>query len=998
MSMYIKKHFRLPFLLCSLSVFCWVCAGCNPTPESPSPFSTSAINDLSAFRIADGFKIELVASEPLIHDPVDMMIDEYGRMYVVEMAGVPFNKSGVGKIVLLSDSNKDGKMDKSTVFADSLILPTGIMRWKKGVMVTDPPNLYYFEDANGDGKADIKQVLLTGFDTTNLEANANNPEYGLDNWIYLGALPLRNGNTIHFAGDTSGSGVLEGTIRFQPDSRKLELLSGHTQFGLAFDQWGHLLMTNNSNHVYENVIPSRYLQRNSDMLVSSTTATLADHNRVYPITINPQYQMLTNIGVFTAACGIVSYQGGDFPADFNQDITFVCEPASNIVHADYIKPNGAVLKAKSVFEKKEFLASTDPYSRMVNLYTGPDGALYAVDFYRQVIEGPEFMAKEVLDTIDLYNGTKKGRIYRISRKDAAAPTWTGGLQLGDATGEALVNQLANKNNWWRINAQRLLIDRNDAGTIPALLKMTQNEQSPTGRLHALWTLEGMSKLTSDVIKNALRDTVAGIRENAVRLAEIHLSDDTTFAHALYDLRDEQDPQVKLQLSLTLGYVQNPEADKIRQQLLFDDIDDEWMQIAALSARSSEALSMLESVLEKYEEDKKAYASLVKRLSAIIGKSQPYSVIEPLIHKSIAKQAAEDQWASALLAGLTDGLAGRKTLPPGIEHSRNELIQACLGSSAVAMRKTSLQMLRVIGLPAGQQTASASRQAVQIAKDEQLPEPLRACAIDFLALQNPHQYATWLKRLITPKEPLQVQLAALNALKVIPGTETGKYLLSNWHSLPPGVISAAVNTMMVSEERTSLLLEAIEKGNVNLTDIDWVQSVRLRSSPNMKLRAWARALFAKKDENVKKLLQDYQASLTLKGRTDQGKLIYQQHCSVCHQIEGKLGRAFGPDLGTVHAWAPADIMSNILDPNQSIANRYDTWEVTTNNGEVVQGIVAAESPTAITIADANGQSKNISRSDVRSMKALGISVMPAGWQEKITKQQMADLITFLKFGD
>lgn len=963
-----------------------------------SPFSPSAVHDLSTFRLMDGFKMELVASEPMVFDPVDMMVDEYGRMYVVEMAGVPYDKSGIGKIVMLSDTNGDGRMDKRTVFADSLILPTGVMRWRKGIIVTDPPNLYYFEDTDKDGIADFKKIILTGFDTTNLEANVNNPEYGMDNWIYLGALPLRNGDKIHFADDTSGNGILEGTVRFSPDTRELELLSGYTQFGLAFDQWGHVLMISNSNHVYENVIPARYLERNPDMIVPNTTETMADHNKVFPITVNPEYQMLTNIGVFTSACGIVDYQGGAFPDRYNRNITFVCEPASNIVHADFIIPNGSTLKAEAVLDKKEFLASTDPYSRIVNLYTGPDGSLYVIDFYRQVIEGPEFMAKEVLDTIDLYNGTHKGRIYRISRKDAPPPSWTGGLTLGDETSEDLVDRLADKNNWWRINAQRLLVDRKDEKALPALLKMAQNEEAPLGRLHALWTLEGMGALTSDIIKTSLRDSVAGIRENAIKLAEMHLGGDSSLAASLYDLHNERDPKVKLQLLLTLGYLPSTVADLIRQQLLFHDIDDGWMQIAALSAGSSEAGSLLGSVLEKYEKGNKAYASLVKRLAAIIGKSQPYQVIEPLIQKAISVQEGEEEWQPPLLEGLTQGIAGRKALPGGIERSRNELIRTCLSSPSIAMRKTALQMLRVTGLSADAQTKLAGQKAVQQAKDSQLPEEERANAIDFLALQNPGRHAEWLKRLLTPKEPLKVQLAALNALKVIPGTEIANYLLQDWHSLPPGVITAAVNTLMTTDERINLLLDAIEKKQVNLSDIDWVQSVRLRSSRDMKIRAWARDLFSKKEASVKSLLQDYQPALSLKGNTQQGRQIFQQNCAVCHQIEGRMGRAFGPDLGTVHAWAPADIMSNILDPNQSIAHGFDTWEIATHNGENIQGIVSAESPTSIAVNDANGQSRSISRLDIQSMKALNISAMPAGWEEKITHQQMADLISFLKFGE
>ena len=206
-----------------LSILLSIVSGCKEKPVSP--FSKSAEEALSTFELTPGFKIELIASEPLIIDPVAMTIDESGRMYVVEMAGMPLNKSGVGKVILLSDTSHDGKMDKSTVFADSLVLPSGIMRWKKGVLVTDPPNVYYMEDTNGDGKSDIKILLLTGFDTSNLEGNVNNPIYGLDNWIYLASLPVITGGNIHYADDSSAERLEEGSIRFRPDRHEIETIS-----------------------------------------------------------------------------------------------------------------------------------------------------------------------------------------------------------------------------------------------------------------------------------------------------------------------------------------------------------------------------------------------------------------------------------------------------------------------------------------------------------------------------------------------------------------------------------------------------------------------------------------------------------------------------------------------------------------------------------------------------------------------------------------------------
>ncbi len=969
--------------------------GCHS--ESSSPFSQSARDALSTFQLESGFKIELIASEPMIRDPVDMTIDEYGRMYVVEMPGMPLNKSGLGKVILLSDSSGDGKLDKRTVFADSLILPSGIMRWKKGVIVTDPPNVYYMEDTDGDGKADIKKIMLTGFDTSNLEANVNNPEYGLDNWIYLADLPVAAGN-VHYADDTKGPFLPESSIRFRPDQHEMETLSGQTQFGQTFSTWGDHLLVNNSNHIYQDVIAERYLRRNQDFIVPNATQTLADHSEVFPITKNPEYQMLTDVGVFTSACGLTAYLGGAFPEKYNSDVTFVCEPVSNLIHVDHLTPDGVTFKANRMLDHKAFLASTDPYCRLVNMYIGPDGALYVVDFYRQVIEGPEFMAKDVLDSVNLYNGTYKGRIYRISATDAPPPAWIKGLHLGDATDLQLVEKLSDKNIWWRRNAQRLLVDRNDAKAVAPLIKMTQNTTAPLGRLHALWTLEGMHKLTGDVIMHALQDPVPGIRVNAIKLAELHLPADPGLVPALLKLQEDADPKVRFQLLLTLGYLNTPEVNKVRQQLLFKDIGDQWVQIAALSASSSQAVPLLDAVLARFEPGNAAYASLVQRLSAIIGTSQQTEVIRPLLQKAMVRSKEQDKWQVPLLEGLAQGLRSRKSLPSSIGEERSLLIQSCLDHPSIPVRGASLHILQAIGLPEGPQARKAMQKARQIAGNASLPEEQRAGAVDFLALQSPKPYSAFLKYLINPREPLEVQLAALSTLGRIPGVDAGKFILEHWPALSPETRNTAINTLMSSSERVSMFLDAVESGKVKPGEISWSQSVRLRSLRDTVLRKRSRELLAKKGDEQEGVIKDYQSALGLKGNPEQGKAVFETTCSFCHQIRGKLGRAFGPDLGTVHAWAPADIMTNILDPNRSISHGYDTWDVTLNNGESMQGIISTETPTAITLSDANGHTNNIARQDIKSLKALGMSAMPPGLEKKINKQQMADLLAFLRQGE
>src|SRR5690554_3918422 len=342
-------------LLMLFVCFTLITLSCKQQPETPG---LTPIEALSTFELADGFQIELIAAEPLISDPVAMEIDEQGRMYVVEMHGYPLDKSGSGKVKLLRDSDGDGVMDQATVFADNLKFPTGVMRWKKGILVTDPPNLLYLEDLDGDGQADVRDTLLTGFAISNPQHNFNNPILGIDNWIYLANEPATTAKVYTEEFSDLGSEVAfvkQGKkpvlpqnsggrrVRLKPDELKLEALSSASQFGQTIDQWGRHFLVSNANHIFHEVIQETYLKRNPDLLIPGATVSISDHGpaaEVYPITQNPEHQLLTDLGVFTAACGITAYTGGAFPQPFDQAV-FVADPVGNLIHLDLLKQAGA---------------------------------------------------------------------------------------------------------------------------------------------------------------------------------------------------------------------------------------------------------------------------------------------------------------------------------------------------------------------------------------------------------------------------------------------------------------------------------------------------------------------------------------------------------------------------------------------------------------------------------------------------------------------------------
>lgn len=975
---------------------------------------------IATFEIPDGFQIEMLASEPEISDPVAMEIDENGVMYVVEMHGYPLDKSGTGKVRTLHDTNGDGKMDRSVIFAENLVLPTGILRWKKGVLVTDPPNVLYLEDTDEDGKADKRDTLLTGFAMSNPQHNFNNPILGIDNWIYLGHEPAVTTKTFQKEfGDRGGeifyprladsprlpeNGLGRG-VRFRPDAKGLEVLSSYTQFGHTFDQWGRYLLVSNANPGYHEVIANRYLQRNPDLLISKVTQTLSDHSaEVFPITKNPQHQLLTDLGVFTSACGLTSYQGGLFPTPYDS-VAFVAEPVSNLVHADIIRDKGASFTASRMQEKKEFLASTDSWFRPVNMYIGPDGALYVVDYYRQIIEHPEWMADDVVKSGALYNGRDMGRIYRISPKGTPRLSWSGRLDLHALSDAELVEKLADKNIWWRRNAQRLLLDRHHETAIAPLKRMTAGND-PKGRLHALWALEGLGALGADDLQRALKDPEAGVTENAVRIAELHLAQFPELIPALAALADHPNAKVRFQVLLTLGEIQSDaksadaqsadakSADvlKARETILFKDMRDPWVQTAALTSAYGNDVLFAEA-LKRYQSHDEAYAALVQRLSTLTGARGDAAAVRSVIRKALVP-ANKLGWQAPVLRGLAESL-NKKTDLAALEAEKSLLLNASLKNPNPEIRQASMQLLRKIGLPAGPKTQAAIKTAILTASNKGATTEKRVEAIQFLSFRNPAEYSDMLQKRVVPSEPRPVQIAALKTLSAIPDETVCRLLLDRWSSLTRDVRESAIGFFLSGPKRITLLLDGLEQGKIDQASLGWPRSVSLMANQNETLRNRARQLLTQKESQRHVVIQSYQPVMTLSGDPQAGKRVFEQQCAVCHQIGGAGGVAFGPDLGTIRNRRPESIMADILDPNFSIADGYDLWQIELGSGESAQGLISSETPSALTLSNYGGQKKVIARKDIKSLKTLGMSSMPVGLEASIDKQQMADLLAFIK---
>ncbi len=966
-----------------------------------------AAQGLQTFQLEPGFRIELFAAEPDIVDPVDMEIDEFGRIYVVENPAYPLAVEGkLGRVKLLQDTDDDGRPDHSTVFADGLTMPTGVMRWKKGILVTDAPNVWYFEDSDGDDRADVRRVVLTGFAFSNPQHTVSNPVLGPDNWVYLAnERPVEThifpekfgdkGNDIRFPDRTDVAAVAPRgrSLRFRPDTYQLEALSSTSQFGHTFDDWGRYFTIGSGGNGYHEVIAARYVERNPDLLLSSTRQLLSLYTEVFPITERPEHQMLTYPGSITSACGITSYRGGAFPAPYSK-VTFLAEPQHNLVLTNVIKPSGATFKAERLQKGRNFLVSTDAWFRPVNFYVGPDGALYVLDYYRRVLEHAEWLPREVYESEAAYQGNEQGRIYRIV-PDSDPPPPEGDQWPGQSSDEELVRHLENPNVWWRMTAQRLLIDRRNPGAAQMLIQLFQDTGSGAARVHALWTLEALGELDAGLIGEALVDPVAGVRENGLRLAESRLFRLPELVEKLVTMTDDPDPRVRFQLLCTLGHSQSPAARAAREKLLAHELEDEWFQIAALSASSEEGPGLFRMAVSRLADSStEGRLNFFRLVASIIGARQKSTEIQMVI-QTVARQSGSDSswWRAASLAGLAAGIEGKG--PGSIELGKGrDLLLELFETTEARVRDASLELLEIVGLPAGPSVARALARAAAVAQNREAEPQHRTGAIGLLALADPDPHVSMLKDLVDARQPEAVQAAAVRALGKIQQKEIGTFLLERFRAMTPTVRNEARDALLQELDWTRMLVKAIENDQVQPWTLGFRQRLVLFQHVDEEVREKSRKLLMQQPEQREKVIAQYQPALVMTADAARGREVFENVCAKCHTFKG-VGKEVGPDLGEVRNRPRDVLLADILMPNQSISQGYEAYVVQTATSGIVEGVIGSQTPTTITLRQEEGKERVILRRDIKNFYVANLSAMPQDLENLVDVQQMSDLLEYLK---
>lgn len=929
-----------------------------PPPRSPK-------ETLASIAVPKGLRVELVAAEPDIVDPVAFTWDAQGRLYVVEMNDYPHGPPA-GRVKLLQGIRGEGKIDRVTVFAEGLPFPDGVFPWRPGVLVTAAPNIWYLEDADGDGRADIKRVIFTGFHEGNPQHRVNGLVWGLDNWIY--GCNGDSGGIIRAPDhpDRPAVEIRGRDFRFRPDTREIEPISGQSQFGQTFDAWGRRFFCNNRVHIRLAPIAERYLRRAPD-LAFNNLLNIAEYGpvgaKVFHISqVQERFNDYTHTGHFTSACSVHIYLGDLLSRDYI-GCAYTCEPVHNLVHRCRISPRGSMFVAQRAEENYEFLASSDPWCRPVYINTGPDGALYIADFYRAVVEHPQWIPPEVQKRLNLRAGEDRGRIYRIVPENFTSWQYP---NLQHVNNEQLVAELAHPNVWRRDTAQRLLFERQDKSVVPTLTRMASSHPDPQVRLRALWTLDGLGALPDEIIAANLAHAEVGLRENALILAERRLSKSSFLQEKVLGLACASEPRIRFQLALTLGEMPLTKAYTALVPIAWRDSEDPWVRAAILASVAKEPLTFTKTLTDNaafLEEATPGRIALLVELGRLIGGRQK-----------------DEEIAEFLTITLTPKLsfANQLTLVTAVLEGRARRNPLTILSRANPATQEHLERLR--------------RQAAAILQQQGSVEE-QIAALRFLSVWAPKEAKAISEQFLHARFPQELQLAALRAYSTNLDETGTRFLLGRLAELSPGVRLEALELIFRNRQTAPWILAALEKGELRVADLDARRRQQLRDTLTGELRVRAEQLLRSLAPR-KEIVQSYRDIVTLAADAKRGGDLFKKHCAQCHQRDGQ-GIAVGPNLDDVRGKTREQLLEDILDPNAAVAPNYATYVVETRNGQVYTGILATETATRIVLLRAEGVREEILRSDIAEIRATSLSLMPENLEQNLTKQDLADIIAWLR---
>ncbi len=957
--------------------------------ELPRIPATEAKDAVKTFTVAKGFKMDLVAAEPLVTDPISVAIDENLRMYVVEMNGYSEDRDDkLSKIRLLDDKDGDGKYETSKVFVDKLNWPTAVACWDGGIIVADAPDIFWFKDTTGDDVPDEKKVLFTGFGISNVQGLINSFNWGLDNRYYCST--SSTGAEATKPGDPSFKPLPLRGRDFALDCRgmKLEPTTGGAQHGLSFDDWGNRFICSNSDHIIQVMIEDRYLARNPYLAAATPKKSIAADGPQADVfrtsRVEPWRVVRTRLrkkgivpgivegggrdsGYFTSATGVTIYRGNAWPQECH-GLAIVGDVGSNIIHRKKLVESGLEFNAVRIDEKSELVASTDNWFRPVQYANAPDGSLYVCDMYRETIEHPASLPPAIKKHVDLTSGRDRGRIWRLIPEGFQQPKLE---RLGGKTTEQLVALLEHPNGWHRDTAARLIYQRQDQKAILPLVKLVTKSAAPLGRIHAMYALAGINALESEMVFGNLESDNAHVRQHAIRLAEQFIFDAPGVRKLLTDkLPKDESLHVRYQLALSLGEFPAEIATRnaALAELAVKDGADPYMRTAILSSLKEGAGDLLLRLRKNVEFRATAQGrELMKLIATQIGKQQDPGDVVALL-QTLTNLDKEDP---AAFQTIIQALAAK----PGSDLAKS-LEQVTGGKAAEVMKAVFISALKSAG-------------------DENLPATKRATAVKQLSTGSFADAAELLTSFLEPTQPAELQGAALSTLGSFDSPEVAGLLIERYAAMSPRLKSQAADVLFSRASWIAALLDAIEQEAIPLGDVDPARLKLLTDHADASISERAKKIVARLQVTKRgDVLAAYKPVLEMQGDVPRGKEAFKKTCAACHKLEG-VGFELAPNLAAMKNRGPEAILLNVLDPNREVNPQYLNYIVQLADGRTLNGIISAETATSLTLKRADNATDTVLRIDIERLKSTGQSLMPEGMEKQIDKQAMADLLEYFK---
>ena len=933
----------------------------NPPPAGPIPADDAA----ATFRLPPGFHIEPVAAEPLIADPVSFAFGADGRLWVVEMGDYPGPEHGGnerpgrggGRVKVLSDVDRDGRFDAAKTFADGLPFPTGVLPWRDGVLVAAAPDVLFLADTDGDGRADRREVLYTGFKLANPQHRVNGFTIGLDNRVHVGSgdnngeiKSTRTGEILNMSGRD---------LSIDPDTGGMTTTSGRAQFGRPRSDTGEWFANDNSRPLWHYVIEDRYLLRNPHVAPPDPREQLFDppvSPRVFPaVAPSHRFNDLRTADRFTSACGPILFRDVSLGADFD-GAALICEPVHNLAHRAMLESHGVTWRATRHPDERnsEFLTSTDPWCRPVRLDTGPDGALWLADMYRAVIEHPKWIPDEWLARLDVRAGHDRGRIYRVWRGDARPGPLPDLTVLAD---DALVIELRSPNGTRRDLAQRLLVERRATGAVPRLVDLARSDAAAPSRLHAVGTLLGLNELRDDLLVNLLSDDDPAVLCFTLRLAEPRFDRREEFGVVAAALAEHADLRVRFQTALSLGAWDDPRVGDALATIAARDGADRWVRTAVLSSAAGHADVILENA----------------------GTGIGTEFFGDLLATALA---ARPRRAGELVAGQLSRLGGAAVSPDTLE--RADAVFAAAGRGHVDV--------------APDQRDVWAERARRAANDADASPAERVAAVRLLGrTADGAEARDRLADLLAARHPPAVRSAAVRALADTAADDVPDRFLAAWPQAAPGLRGELLTELLNRPAWAGALLAAIEDGRLAAADVGAAARERLLDARGGTLRTRAAAVFGPASVDTADVLERAATLADLPADPGRGRVVFKRVCATCHQLGG-VGEPLGPNLAALTDRSTPALLAAILDPDRAIEDRYRRYVAVTEDGRSLSGMLLSESAAAVTLAQADGRTVTVRRSDLLEFAGAGTSFMPTGLHRTLSDAEFADLLAFVRVAE